>query len=41
MLFQNYTLSPLEQKSKLDQSFQTWRGNLEQIDDVSLIGIKL
>jgi tetratricopeptide (TPR) repeat protein len=41
MLFQNHNLPPLEQKNKLEQSFQTWKGALEQIDDVSLIGIKL
>jgi len=29
-----------EQKILIDQSFETWRGNLEQIDDVCVIGVK-
>lgn len=30
-----------EQKSILAQSFEDWKGNLEQVDDVTIIGIKL
>lgn len=29
-----------EQKSIIDQTFETWRGNLEQIDDICIIGVK-
>ncbi|MBP7810420.1 MAG: tetratricopeptide repeat protein [Bacteroidia bacterium] len=33
---------PLEsQKQKLSDAFQNWRGNLEQVDDVTLIGIRI
>ncbi len=34
-------LSPSEQKKKLNQSFEDWQGNLEQVDDVLIIGIKI
>ena len=30
-----------EQRLLLDESFETWRGNLDQIDDVCVIGIKV
>ncbi|MBK7817698.1 MAG: SpoIIE family protein phosphatase [Sphingobacteriaceae bacterium] len=30
-----------EQKEKLDKLFMSWQGDLEQIDDVTVIGIKL
>lgn len=30
-----------EQKEILDESFTAWRGNLEQVDDVCVIGIKI
>ena len=30
-----------DQKSTIDQTFETWRGNLEQIDDVCIIGVRL
>jgi len=29
-----------EQKTIIDDSFETWRGNLEQIDDVCVIGVR-
>ena len=29
------------QKEKLDITFENWRGNLEQVDDVCIIGITL
>jgi serine phosphatase RsbU (regulator of sigma subunit) len=33
---------PMEkQKTIIDESFETWRGNLEQIDDVCVIGVRL
>lgn len=31
----------LEQKQILQQNFESWRGNLEQVDDVCLVGIEL
>ncbi|MFN3916578.1 MAG: tetratricopeptide repeat protein [Flavobacteriales bacterium] len=30
-----------EQKEFLDQAFEDWRGNLEQIDDVCIIGVRV
>lgn len=36
-----HKLTPNTQKDALNQKFESWRGNLEQIDDVCLIGIKL
>jgi len=30
-----------EQKSKLDFAFETWKGNLEQVDDVTIMGVKI
>ena len=30
-----------EQKNQLDKKFESWRGNLEQVDDVSIVGIKI
>jgi serine phosphatase RsbU (regulator of sigma subunit)/tetratricopeptide (TPR) repeat protein len=30
-----------EQKNQLDKKFEEWKGNLEQIDDVSIVGIKI
>lgn len=29
-----------EQKEKLQNVFQEWKGNLEQVDDVTVIGIR-
>lgn len=29
------------QKGKLDETFEKWKGNLEQIDDVCIVGIKV
>ena len=34
-------LSLEKQKYQLDKKFEAWRGNLEQVDDVSIIGIKI
>ncbi|MCD6065848.1 MAG: protein serine/threonine phosphatase [Bacteroidetes bacterium] len=40
-LLANQTL-PLEKQSEsLDQKFKAWKGNLEQVDDVCIIGIRL
>jgi hypothetical protein len=30
-----------KQKEKLDQVFESWKGDLEQIDDVCVIGIRV
>lgn len=30
-----------EQKEIIDQTFETWKGNLEQIDDVCVIGVRI
>lgn len=35
------SLSLEKQKEKLEEEFQNWKGNLEQVDDVCLIGIRL
>jgi len=29
------------QKEKMDQSFESWRGSLDQVDDVLVIGLKI
>jgi serine phosphatase RsbU (regulator of sigma subunit) len=34
-------ISPDQQKHKLLQAFQAWKGELEQVDDVTVVGIKL
>ncbi len=36
-----YNLPLLEQKSHLDATFLNWQGKLEQVDDVTVMGIKL
>lgn len=41
MLLQNSSFSLIEQKEKLESSFQTWMGSLEQIDDVTIVGIRV
>ena len=30
-----------EQQVIIDEAFDSWRGNLEQIDDVCVIGVKV
>ncbi|MBA3665002.1 MAG: tetratricopeptide repeat protein [Bacteroidetes bacterium] len=40
LLFSNYSLSTETQKIKLDDTFENWRGNLEQVDDVCILGIR-
>ncbi|MGZ4038516.1 MAG: tetratricopeptide repeat protein, partial [Bacteroidia bacterium] len=30
-----------EQKQRIDEAFNTWKGNLEQVDDVCIIGLKI
>lgn len=41
LLVRYNTISLAEQKHKLNDSFETWRGNLEQIDDVCVIGVRV
>lgn len=40
-LFKIHQLPILEQKNLLSTEFDNWKGNLEQIDDVCVVGIKL
>lgn len=41
-LLVDYANEPLSvQKEKLEKAFEKWKGNLEQVDDVCIIGIKL
>ena len=34
-------LSLAEQKENLANSFDLWKGNLEQVDDVTIIGVRI
>jgi tetratricopeptide (TPR) repeat protein/serine phosphatase RsbU (regulator of sigma subunit) len=40
-LLSNVSFSPEEQKQKLNKTFEDWKGLLEQVDDVCVIGIRL
>lgn len=41
LLCHNTQLSLDQQKQLLDATFETWRGDLEQVDDVTLIALKI
>ncbi|HEX7415432.1 MAG TPA: SpoIIE family protein phosphatase, partial [Bacteroidia bacterium] len=41
LLVKNNTRSMDAQKEALEQEFEHWRGNIEQIDDILIIGIKI
>lgn len=41
LLFSNKHLGMEEQKNNLEKAFTSWKGDLEQIDDVCIIGLKL
>lgn len=41
MLISNHNKSMVEQMEKIDAEFENWRGYLEQVDDVCVIGIRL
>jgi serine phosphatase RsbU (regulator of sigma subunit) len=41
LLLQIQTLSLEEQRKKIDAAFESWRGQLEQVDDVCVIGVRV
>jgi serine phosphatase RsbU (regulator of sigma subunit) len=41
LLIENHKKPLAEQKEILEQAFENWRGSLEQVDDVLVIGIKV
>jgi ligand-binding sensor domain-containing protein/serine phosphatase RsbU (regulator of sigma subunit) len=41
LLFDLHTKPMQEQKEELDNTFEKWRGNYRQIDDVLIVGIKI
>lgn len=41
LLLNIYHLSPLKQKKELKENFLNWKGQMEQVDDVIVIGFKL
>lgn len=41
LFLENSQLSCADIKHKLDQTFTQWKGNLEQVDDVCVMGIKI
>ncbi|MEO6302828.1 MAG: SpoIIE family protein phosphatase, partial [Bacteroidia bacterium] len=41
LLLENCNSSVEKQKEVLDRTIEKWRGNLEQVDDVCVIGIKI
>jgi serine phosphatase RsbU (regulator of sigma subunit) len=41
LLLTNVSKSCSEQKKTLSTVFESWRGNLEQVDDVLIIGIRI
>lgn len=41
LLLANANLTMQEQKQKLESTLENWRGNLEQVDDVCVIGIRV
>jgi serine phosphatase RsbU (regulator of sigma subunit) len=41
LLKDNCQKSPTQQKEILNESFENWRANLEQVDDVTVIGMKI
>jgi serine phosphatase RsbU (regulator of sigma subunit) len=41
LMLANYSRSPDQQKQVLESVFEEWKGDLEQIDDVCVIGIKI
>jgi serine phosphatase RsbU (regulator of sigma subunit)/CHASE3 domain sensor protein len=41
MLIKNATVDVKYQKQNLDSTFESWRGTLEQIDDVCIVGVRV
>jgi len=41
LLHKNYLLPLEEQKEQLAKAFDTWKGGLEQVDDVVIIGVRI
>ncbi|MES2397155.1 MAG: SpoIIE family protein phosphatase [Bacteroidota bacterium] len=41
LLIENYEKTAKEQKNILDTHFEKWKGDLEQVDDILVIGIKV
>ncbi|MCA6436455.1 MAG: SpoIIE family protein phosphatase [Bacteroidetes bacterium] len=41
LLLNLYELSPQQQKENLTNSFKEWKGKIEQVDDVLLIGVRV
>ncbi len=41
LLLEIHTMKMDEQKNKLNKTFEDWRGSLEQLDDVCLIGVRI
>ena len=41
MLLDNHKKPMVEQKLLLERAFDEWRGSLEQVDDVLVIGIRI
>ena len=41
LLLQNATMSMHDQKELLDKTIEDWRGDLEQIDDICILGVKV
>ena len=41
LLLNNVDLDLMSQKNEIEQTFISWKGNLEQVDDVLIIGVKI
>jgi len=41
LLLENYQKGPLMQEKILDQNYEDWKGDQEQIDDILIIGIRI
>jgi serine phosphatase RsbU (regulator of sigma subunit) len=41
LLLSMYSLSMSDQMKKIDEAFESWKGELEQLDDVCVIGVRV
>ena len=41
LLLKNCHISMMEQKSLLNEAFEKWKGDIEQIDDVCILGVRI